>query len=128
MQPPVPTSRATLLARGLALRCANCGGRGLFEHWLRMKTRCPTCGLKLDRGHSEARLGGNVVNLAIAEGTFAIIFVAIVLATRPSPPWDVLQWVLPAGMLIMPFIMYPLSKTIWLALDLIGQPATDRDF
>ena len=121
-------SLPALFARALTVRCPQCGSRGLFEHWLRSRTVCPSCGIKLDRGEGDYYIGGNMMNIAVAFLLFALVFVGIIIATRPHPPWHILQWVLPIGMLVTPFITYRLSKTIWLAFDLAFRPAQERDF
>ena len=56
-----------LLGRALLLRCPNCGGRGLFTGFLKMKERCPHCGILLERGESDYFLGGYTLNLIAVE-------------------------------------------------------------
>jgi hypothetical protein len=63
-----------------------------------------------------------------AELIFALIFVAIVVYTWPTPPWT---WLLYGGvllMLIVPVLFYPFSKTLFLAFDLLFRPPTPEDF
>ncbi len=88
---------------------------------------CPRCHLLLDRGQSDFFLGAYVINLAVAEGAMALVFAVLVIRTWPNPPWDTLQWVAVACVVIAPFVTYPFTKVVWLALDLVFQPPTDRD-
>src|SRR5204862_545453 len=41
------------------LRCPNCGGGPLFKNWLRMQLRCPTCGMRLERGEAGYQVGAS---------------------------------------------------------------------
>lgn len=63
-------------------------------------------------------------NIVAAELVFAVMFVGIVIATWPSPPWTVLQVGGIILMLIAPFVFFPFSKTLFLAFDLLFRPAT----
>ena len=50
------------------------------------------------------------------------------LVTRPDPPWT---WILVGGanlMVVLPLSFYPLSKTLWLAIDLAFRPTQPEDF
>ena len=84
-----------LFGRALRLRCPNCGQGGLFTSWLRMRERCPACGLKLERGEEGYPVGSYMFNIVAAE----LIFAA-------------------------PFAIFPFSKTLFLAFDLLFRPAT----
>ena len=62
-------------------------------------------------------------NIIAAELVFAALFVAILVATWPEPPWDFLLYGGMALMIVAPVVFYPFSKTIFLAFDLIFRPA-----
>ena len=113
-----------MFARALARRCPNCGSAGLWLSWFRMRASCPRCGLHLERGEQGYIVGAYMFNIIAAELVFALIFVAIVLATWPEPPWRVLQYGGAALMILMPFLFYPFSKTLFLAFDLVFRPAS----
>ncbi len=125
-EPTVPTSRQRLL-RALALRCPECGGGGLFRRWILMKPRCATCALKLDRGAPGHFVGAYLVNLIIAEMLFAFGMGAWLVAVWPDVPWDAVQMVAVAAMVISPLATYPFTRTIWLAADLIIDPVRESD-
>jgi uncharacterized protein (DUF983 family) len=112
----------TLFGRALRLRCPFCGGGGIFESWLTMKKRCPTCGLGFERGESGYELGSIALNLIIAEGLWAILFVATLVLTWPTPPWQLLQWGSIALMVALPILMFPFTRTLALALDILFRP------
>lgn len=114
---------AVLALRGLLLRCPNCGSRGLCESWFRMRERCPRCGFRLDRHEGEDYfLGGMMFNIVLSELIFAAGFVIALLATWPDVPWTLLEWVGIPFMVLAPVLFYPLSKTVWLAFDVMFRP------
>jgi len=100
-------SRIRMLARGATRRCARCGAGGLFHKWFRMVPDCPRCGLHFER--EEGYWSGAIaINTIIIGGIFAIVFIATMALTVPDIPI----------MSIGPLIVYPFSKTLWLAVDL----------
>lgn len=113
----------TLFGRALLRRCPNCGGRPIFTRWIRMAERCPSCGLMLTRKESGYSLGGFWLNMLFAEGVTAALLIGTLIRTWPDPPWDLLQYGLPALALLTPVLFYPFSKTLFLALDLLVRPA-----
>jgi uncharacterized protein (DUF983 family) len=118
---------ALLFWRALRLRCPNCGGGPIFEGWLRMRSRCPRCGLRLERGEDGYQVGSYMFAIVAAELVFAAIFLLILVATWPTPPWDALLYGGMALMLLMPFLFFPFSKTLFLAFDLTFRPATSEE-
>ena len=122
---PTPTQR---VIRALLLRCPECAGRGLFQHWLRMKPRCPTCELKLDRGTPDHFVGAYLVNLILAELLFAFGLIVWLLIIWPDVPWDAIEKVAVAAMILSPLLTYPFTRLVWLAADLALDPpkASDR--
>jgi uncharacterized protein (DUF983 family) len=99
-----------LFGRALRLRCPNCGEGKMFSSWLRMRARCPVCGLKLERGEEGYQVGSYMFN--------------IVAATWPTPPWKLLEYGGIVMMVIAPLVFFPFSKTLFLAFDLVFRPAT----
>src|SRR5690348_3415527 len=91
--PPVPPSSVgKKFARALVLRCPRCGSGGLLRTWLKMKDRCPTCGLALERGeHTEFWIGAYVFNLALGELVAIGVPVVWMIATAPRQPWTAIE-------------------------------------
>ena len=106
--------RPLLFIRAMTLRCPNCGGHGVLRHWLAMKSACPTCALDLATGN---RPGAYILNIAVAEAVLMTVLAIIVLRTWPNPPYDLLQWLGPLLMLLMPLLFYPFSKLLFVAID-----------
>jgi uncharacterized protein (DUF983 family) len=122
-QPP-----ARQLWRALLLRCPNCGGGGLFVGFFRMKERCPTCGMLLERGESDYFIGAYTLNLIAVEILLATAFLIVVYVTRPNPPWMALQYGGVVLSILGAVLCYPFAKTTWLAVDLIFRPPVREDF
>ena len=119
---------AVLLARALTLRCPHCGGRGVLASWFKLAPACPRCRLRPERGESDYFLGGMMFNIGLAEGVFVIVLIASLAVTWPRVPWILLQYGAPAAMILAPILLYPFSKLIWLAFDLLLRPAVPNDF
>jgi uncharacterized protein (DUF983 family) len=113
--------------RALLLRCPRCGSGGIFRHWFALAATCPRCGLPLDRGEADHWLGAYAFNLIFAEllgiGA-AVLWIAL---TWPSVPWDAVQLGVPALMIVLPLVLFPFSRTLWLAWDLVFRPAESPD-
>jgi uncharacterized protein (DUF983 family) len=120
--------RARLLFwRALRLRCPNCGGGPIFDGWLRMRRHCPRCFLSLERGEEGYQVGSYMFAIVAAELIFVAIFLGVLLLTWPTPPWDLLLFGGMALMLVVPFLFFPFSKTLFLAFDLLFRPATPEE-
>lgn len=118
--PPLPP-RGRMVARALARRCPVCGQRHIFRRWFQMLERCPGCDLRFERieGHWTGALGMNTI---LSFGTLLItLFVGfgITYPDVPAVPLLVVALVV-AG--VCPFLFFPYSKTLWLAIDLAMRP------
>jgi rubredoxin len=126
--PPVTPTQAPvrLLVRGLTRRCPNCGGRKVFRGWFTLKERCPTCGLTFERDEGFF-LGAFVVNFGLVLLLLFFYVLVGVIATLPDPPVVALSIVGILGCAAVAIFFYPMSKTFWLAIDLIMKPAGPED-
>ena len=116
-----------LLSRGIRLRCPHCGEGRLRESWLKLKPKCPVCGLRTDRGEEDFFLGGMMWNIVFAEGALLFFGLLIGIVTWPDVPWTTLQWSAPVLMAIVPFVFYPFSLGFWLANDIWIRPVTPEE-
>lgn len=117
-----------LTLRALRLRCPHCGRGTMFQTWLREREHCSKCGLLLNRGLSDYFIGGYLVNLIVAELMVVAGLVGVLLWTWPEVPWTALKWGLVLMMVPAPFLTYPYSKAVWLAIDLHFDPPSAEDF
>lgn len=122
--PPLTTGR--LLWRGLARRCPLCGAGRLFRRWFTIVERCPRCGFRFERieGHWLGALGMNTIV------SFAAVVVAVIAAfaltySDESPTIAIVAIV--ATAVIVPLAFYPVSKTLWSAIDLAMRPLEPDD-
>ena len=111
----------TLLARGVRKRCPMCGGSKVFRTFFAMNPACSRCGYTFER-ESGYWTGAMIVNIAVAEIWFALLFGAVVLATMPDVAWVPLLVVALVTNGLLPIVFYPHSKTLWMALDLYFHP------
>lgn len=118
-----------LVARALGLRCPHCGRGALLRGWLTLERRCAACGLSFERDEREDYwLGAYLLNFIVTETVFAVLVLAVLLATWPEPAWSLLTWAGAAQMIVTPIAFYPFSKALWLAADLAFRPANAGDF
>ncbi len=123
---PRPLTIPLLLRRGLARRCPLCGGGGLFRRWFTMVDRCPRCGFRLERieGHWIGALGMNTIVTLVA------VLVAVVvgfLLTYPDGSIAVALAVIVGTAILVPLAFFPVSKTLWSAIDLAMRPLEPDD-
>ncbi len=124
----LPASGPRLILRGLTRRCPWCGGGKLFRRWFVMAERCPTCGFRLDQGDG-AFLGAMALNYAVAGALFIGILIVWVAATAPDVPVVPLLLVSLGVTGAAILLIYPFSKTLWAAIDVMlhRMDRTDRE-
>jgi uncharacterized protein (DUF983 family) len=113
-------SRTTMLRRALRRACPRCGSPA-FDTWFGMRDDCLTCGLRFER-EPGYWVGAVIINTAVIFGTFLIVFGGMVLLTWPEVPWVTVLVVTLAANMVIPVVFYPMSKTVWLALELSWHP------
>ena len=121
-------SRPRLLARGLTRRCPWCGdGRAYFVGWFKRAERCRRCGHGYRRGDHAFELGAVTANIML---TFLAILITILVAVMVTwPDFDVWWVVGPAALVAVvgPVLFYPVSFTLWQAIDLWMRPPTPAE-
>ena len=115
-----------LVFRALRLRCPRCGARGIFASWFKLKQRCPTCDLALDRGETEDYwLGAFAINWVVGEGIALVLALLVLLVTWPDS--TAALWTGIALAVLVPVALFPFSRTVWLAVDLAARPVEPGD-
>jgi uncharacterized protein (DUF983 family) len=107
---------ATMLWRGLRRRCPRCGAGGLFVRWFRLRERCPGCELLFEREPGYFT-GAIAVNFALVGGVFMVVLATALALTIPDVPVGPILAVTVPIVAIGPIACYPVSKTVWIALD-----------
>lgn len=128
MQLPTARDGALRFARALLLRCPNCGKGPVLKNWLKLRVRCGNCGLRLERGEHDYFMGSMMFNYVLT-GAILLTAIAVLLVSRGANDrtWTILQWGGPTAMVVLPFVLFPFSKLIWLAFDIVLRPVTERE-
>jgi uncharacterized protein (DUF983 family) len=118
-----------MLARGVLRRCPRCNGQGaFFTGWFEKAPHCQTCGLRWRRGDVGFELGAAAMAAVITLGPILVVLgVALALAWPTIPVGPLLVFFIPSA-LLLPLVTYPLSYTVWQALDLAMRPVQPDDF
>lgn len=112
-----------LLGRAVLRRCPRCGdSRAWFEGWFRQGERCVGCGLRRTRGVDGHELGALTVALVLNIGLVVVAVGVAVALTVPDVPVMPLYVVLATSALVIPVATWPLTHTLWLAIDLRVRP------
>ncbi len=108
-----------MLWRGVRRRCPWCGGRrAFFTGWFAKQETCRTCGIGWRRGDVGFELGAAAVSAVICMGLLVVAMVVGIVLTLPDIPVVPLLVVLGGGALVLPVVVYPVSYTVWQAVDL----------
>lgn len=62
-----------------------------------------------------------IVNTALVEAIFAVLFVGGLIATWPEIEWPLLLGAALVTNAVLPFLFFPFSKTLWVAGDLAAR-------
>ena len=120
-------SVGTAFWRALRLRCAWCGSRRTFiRRWLGKYERCRTCGLRWRREEG-FEFGAVALNTVI---TFAALAIGLLIGSILSYPDIAVRPIIFALIgvaILMPVAIYPLTFTLWFAIDVLSHPpSTDE--
>jgi hypothetical protein len=86
-----------------------------------MKEVCAGCGHRFER-ESGYWVGALTLNTTFIFATFLVTFIGGMLLTWPDVPWTGLLIVLVIVNITLPILFYPLSKTLWVAMELGWNP------
>ena len=113
-----------VMARAFAGRCPHCGGGWVLCGFNTVRDRCASCSLRFCRSDDDYFSGAMFFGLMIGE-TLAVLGIAIVLfSTWPNVPWDLLQYGGTSVLLLVLIAVFPLSKVVWLGVDVLVRPVT----
>jgi uncharacterized protein (DUF983 family) len=113
------------LARGLRRSCPICGYRKIFSNYFKLKEACPRCAYNFSR-EDGYWVGAIIMNTAVTEGLFLLLFIVTIIEMAPDIDWMVLLFIGVATNLVFPVLFYPFSKTIWMAFDLVFMKRLER--
>lgn len=128
LQLPRMSEAARLFGRALLIRCPNCGRRPIMQNWLKLQVRCGSCGLRTERGEHDYFIGSMMLNFVMTGGLLLVAIGVLLVTNGPTDTtWTVLQWGGPIAMIVLPFLLFPWSKLVWLAFDLMLRPVTPAE-
>ena len=111
-----------MVLRGLLRRCPRCGARkAWYTGWFRRLPRCQTCGYSYER-HDGFSLGAAAVNTVVTFGLLFIVGFIGVITTWPDISAVAVLVPCVAIAVVVPVLFYPVSYTLWAAVDLASRP------
>ena len=104
-------------------QCPRCANRSAwFTSWFKQGERCIGCGIKRTRDTDGHELGSMTVASVV---NIVLIMVAMGIAialTAPDVPVLTLYIVLASAALVFPVLTWPVTHTLWMAIDLVARP------
>lgn len=117
-----------MLLRGAVRRCPWCGGRGaFFTSWFAKDESCRTCGLRWRRDDVGFELGAAAMAAIIVMGPLVVLLGLVLALTWPDVAVVPLMAVFVPAAVVLPIVLYPVSYTMWQAVDLRMRPPTPAD-
>jgi uncharacterized protein (DUF983 family) len=117
-----------MLRRGLCRRCPHCGnGHAFFTKWFVRRERCAGCGLRWERNYEGFMLGAMAVSFITTGGSLLITMAVGVIASYPDVAIVPVLASTVSVSLIVGIFGYPISYTVWQAIDLYLRPVTEDD-
>ena len=111
-----------MVLRGALRRCPRCGARkAWYTGWFRRGPRCLTCGYRYERQDGFS-LGAAAVNTAVTFGVLFIVgFIGVIMTW---PDLNAVAVLVPCVVIavVLPVVFYPISYTLWAAIDLASRP------
>lgn len=118
----------SLLGRGLTRRCAWCGDRrAYFKGWFRRDESCQACHHGWRRGDAAFELGATTANIILTFLTILISILVAVIATWPDVPTTLLIVIIGSMAVLGPGLWYPVSFSLWQAVDLFMRRPDDDE-
>lgn len=117
-----------MIGRALVRRCPRCGDRrAWFDGWFRQRSHCRACGVCRTRQVDGHELGSMTVALVVNISLIVAVLGVAIALTVPDIPVLTLTLVLSATAITVPIATWPLSHTVWMALDLRFRPLDDGE-
>ncbi len=122
LPPPGWARTRVLLKRAVLRRCPYCGGGNIFSNFFAIKEICPTCEVRFEREDGYF-LGGYAINIVVSESIALGLAIWLLFGTElrelPLLQQELIAVALAVG---FPLLLFPWSRTFWMALDLTLHP------
>ena len=110
------------MRRAISRRCPYCGSPGVFDGYFTLRERCPTCLVTFEREEGYF-LGGYGLNLVVAELVALGLAIFLLFQTDLRELDLIWQEIIAVALAVaFPLILFPFSRTVWIALDLVLHP------
>ena len=116
------TRSVVTMRRALGRRCPYCGSPGVYDGYFALRDRCPRCGVWFEREEGYF-LGAYALNLIVAELLGLGLAIVLIFKTDLRDVQLIWQEIIAVALAIaFPVVLFPFSRTIWIAMDLIFHP------
>jgi uncharacterized protein (DUF983 family) len=118
-----------MLLRGAVWRCPWCAKRrAFFTGWFAKGPTCRGCGLEWRRGDVGFELGAATIAAIVTLGSLVVALGISLAVTWPEVDVVPLLIVLGIACVAVPIAIYPMTYTVWEALDIVMRPVSPSDF
>jgi uncharacterized protein (DUF983 family) len=125
---PSPGTAWLLFRRLLRLRCPSCGTGAVMTWRGSVLPRCTSCRFRFARSDENYFAGAMFFGLLFGEFLFAATLLIIIVAMWPNVPWDTMTWAIPLGMIVVLIFWIPISRAVWLSIDVLVRPVQPHEF
>jgi uncharacterized protein (DUF983 family) len=108
--------------RTLRLRCPHCGRGPVLKSFNAVHEQCSGCGFRFCRSDDDYFSGAMFFGMLIGEGLAVLGILGMIWITAPNIPWDALQYGIPLVLLGVMVMLFPVSRVVWLAVDVLVRP------
>lgn len=127
LQLPSTSDALRLVGRVLKLRCPNCGKGAVMKWSGAVHRRCLQCNFRFERSDENYFSGAMFFGLLMGEFFFAIVLLITIVSMWPNVPWDTMTWAIPVGVLLVMVFLIPVSRVVWLAVDIFVRPVQPNE-
>jgi len=125
----VPSARRALAALSslVRLRCPNCHRGWVLASFTRVRERCDQCHFRYERSDENYFQGALFFHFMMGGFSFAASLLLFLMISWPTVPWTALTYGTPVVLLIWMVVLYPVSKVVWLTVDVMLRPVTTEE-
>jgi uncharacterized protein (DUF983 family) len=109
------------------LRCPNCRRGSVLHRWYGVHQRCSSCQFRYERSDENYFAGAVFVHFMLSGFGFAATLLVFLMVSWPTVPWDTLTYGAPLLILFFTVALYPISKVVWLTIDVMLRPVTPQE-
>lgn len=111
-----------VLWRAVRLRCPDCGRGKVIAGFDTVREHCSACGFRFCRSDDSYFSGAMFFGLLLGETLAVLVILAAIWITYPEVPWTAIQYGTPLLMLAVMIALFPASRVLWLAIDVLLRP------